>query len=641
MLKKLSYYLFILSTTSRFFPYLLIIGLTSFVVLIGMNAYFFGLFSAQALDAEGIDNVFGGGLADSIWWSFKHLLDPGAFSENYGAPVFVILFALFNSVMGLIITGALIGFIVSAIQTAMANARVGAATVREEGHYLILGWNRKGAAILTLLARLNVQKRVVVLTEHNLESLRTDLRQNKTELKGLRVLPVQGSIGSSSELRRVASNHASHVLLLAESNSGAQSDLTTIKALTMLVAAREGHTNSAQLVAEIVGKDNVGIAQVAAKNLYPIVSSSDFISKTMAQCARYPGYSAVYSELFASGEFVIDIFSPPDLEGVLFSEVATAINQAVVLGISWYQERDGQARRVSVLNPEPDYDLGEGDELIILRRQNQVPELLPDQEGVAVEQTRALSLERPNLTEALVIVSNQNLALIIGELLKHAAAELRVVVACRDSLNEERSFHQRFSSSKNDRLCVEFVEFDLAESSSLEGLAPEQFDVIFVSADESEAFIDADSRTMLVLFLLQEIKVKRRTNVFPPVVAELLDSESRDLCLETPMTDAVVSTELLSIQLAQLVRDPYLETLYNELLNAGGIEIGIREATHYVELNQSVELGAVTQKALEFNEIVLGFWKSTGQITLSPDKRLSEEFVFGDRIIVLAQQVYL
>ena len=296
---------------------------------------------------------------------------------------------------------------------------------------------------------------------------------------------------------------------------------------------------------------------------------------------------------------------------------------------------------MSVLNPEPDYDLGEGDELIILRRQNQVPELLPDQEGVAIEQTRALSLERPNLTEALVIVSNQNLALIIGELLKHAAAELRVVVACRESLNEERSFHQRFTSSKSDRLSVEFVEFDLAESSSLEGLAPEQFDVIFVCADESEAFIDADSRTMLVLFLLQEIKVKRRTNLFPPVVAELLDSESRDLCLETPMTDAVVSTELLSIQLAQLVRDPYLETLYNELLNAGGIEIGIREATHYVELNQSVELGAVTQKALEFNEIVLGFWKSTGQITLSPDKRLSEEFVFGDRIIVLAQQVYL
>jgi hypothetical protein len=641
VLKKIGYYLFILSTTSRFFPYLLIIGLTSFVVLIGMNAYFFGLFSAEALAAEGIDDVFGGGLVDSIWWSFKHLLDPGAFSENYGAPVFVVLFALFNSVMGLIITGALIGFIVSAIQTAMANARVGAATVREEGHYLILGWNRKGAAILTLLAKLNVQERIVVLTEHNLESLRTDLRQNARELRGLRVLPVQGAIGSSSELRRVASRHASHVLLLAESNSGAQSDLTTIKALTLLAAASEGRAKSAQLVAEIVGKDNVGIAQVAAKNSHPIVSSSDFISKTMAQCARYPGYSSVYSELFASGEFVIDIFSPSNLEGVLFSEVATAINHAVVLGISWHQERDGLARRVSVLNPEPDYDLGEGDELIVLRRQNQVPELLADQNAVAVEQTSALSLERPNLSEALVIVANQNLALMIGELLKHAAAELRVVVACRDAVTEERSFQQRFSSTETDRLTIEFVEFDLAESSGLERLSPESFDVIFVSADESEAFIDADSRTMLVLFLLQELKAKRRLDAFPPVVAELLDSESRDLCLDTPMTDAVVSTELLSIQLAQLVRDPYLETLYNELLNAGGIEIGIREAMHYADLNQSVEFGALAQKALEFNEIVLGFWKRSGQIVLSPDKRLSEEFEPGDRIIVLAQQVYL
>ena len=96
MFKKLSYYLFILSTTSRLFPYLLIIGLTSFVVIIGMNAYFFGLFSAEALKAEGVDNVFGAGFVDTLWWSFKHLLDPGAFSENYGAPFFVILFALFN-----------------------------------------------------------------------------------------------------------------------------------------------------------------------------------------------------------------------------------------------------------------------------------------------------------------------------------------------------------------------------------------------------------------------------------------------------------------------------------------------------------------------------------------------------------------
>ena len=67
------------------------------------------------------------------------------------------------------------------------------------------------------------------------------------------------------------------------------------------------------------------------------------------------------------------------------------------------------------------------------------------------------------------------------------------------------------------------------------------------------------------------------------------------------MTDAVVSTELLSVQLAQLVRDPYLETLYNELLNAGGIEIGIREISYYIDSDEPLPLSLLTQKVLEFN----------------------------------------
>ena len=45
-------------------------------------------FSRQKLiRAEGIDDILGGGLVDTLWWSLKHVLDPGALSENYGAPL--------------------------------------------------------------------------------------------------------------------------------------------------------------------------------------------------------------------------------------------------------------------------------------------------------------------------------------------------------------------------------------------------------------------------------------------------------------------------------------------------------------------------------------------------------------------------
>ena len=71
------------------------------------------------------------------------------------------------------------------------------------------------------------------------------------------------------------------------------------------------------------------------------------------------------------------------------------------------------------------------------------------------------------------------------------------------------------------------------------------------------------------------------------------------------MTDAVISTEILSTQLAQLVTDPYLETLYNELLNAGG-EIGIREAVHFIGDETRLVGKAFVKRGHEFHEVVLG-----------------------------------
>ena len=79
-----------------------------------------------------------------LWWSLKHVLDPGALSENYGAPLGVIVFALFNSIMGLTLTGGLIGLIVNSMQNMLVAAKQGSSTIEEDGHVIILGWNKRG-----------------------------------------------------------------------------------------------------------------------------------------------------------------------------------------------------------------------------------------------------------------------------------------------------------------------------------------------------------------------------------------------------------------------------------------------------------------------------------------------------------------
>ena len=64
--------------------YLLLALFAGLIVVFGLSAGLVGLFSQGALQAEGIADDIDGGLLDSAWWSLKHVIDPGAFAEDYG-----------------------------------------------------------------------------------------------------------------------------------------------------------------------------------------------------------------------------------------------------------------------------------------------------------------------------------------------------------------------------------------------------------------------------------------------------------------------------------------------------------------------------------------------------------------------------
>ena len=81
-------------------------------------------------------------------------------------------------------------------------------------------------------------------------------------------------------------------------------DIPTIKTLMQLQNLKwsNGIPNT---VVEITDQDNVDIADIATKSSVPVVSSSDFVSKTVVQCSRYLGYSTVYAELFSFGSITL------------------------------------------------------------------------------------------------------------------------------------------------------------------------------------------------------------------------------------------------------------------------------------------------------------------------------------------------
>ena len=185
-----------------------------------------------------------------------------------------------------------------------------------------------------------------------------------------------------------------------------------------------------------------------------------------------------------------------------------------------------------------------------------------------------------------------------------------------------------------------YKQGDTANIELIQGLNIVSHDVLLLLADESDQTYDPDSRTVLTLLILRQIKAETGGD-FPDVVSEFYNRNTVGLCVETPLTDAVVSPEFVSVQLTHLAREPILASIYRELLSAGGIEIDFRPVNCYVPLGEPVSFLMVSQNAQQLNETALGIKLSkSGGLYLNPNK--SKEFVFAesDLVVVLAQQIY-
>ncbi|MEM8767928.1 MAG: hypothetical protein AAGE43_10815, partial [Pseudomonadota bacterium] len=124
-------------------------------------------------------------------------------------------------------------------------------------------------------------------------------------------------------------------------------------------------------------------------------------------------------------------------------------------------------------------------------------------------------------------------------------------------------------------------------------------------------------------------------------VVELTDGDNRDLLQDLGVDDVVVSSEIVSAQLAQVAEQPVLGPIYRELLSAGGIEISIRPAGEYASEGEVTTFSTLIRAAQQRQEVALGVYiEASEKITLNPGREASWRFLAPDRIVVLAQQVY-
>ncbi len=637
MFARVKYLLWYMLTTSPVFPFVFLLGLSLLAISIALLAYSFGVFSTNALVDYGVSQDVDGFVA-TVVWAFSLILDTGTFTENLGVSPGLLAFAAANSVFGLIITSAIIGNVVAVMQKGLEDMKRGGVSVKEMGHVVILGWSRNAIHVLKVFTELGFNKRVVIMTPSELDTVRGELNRAKKHLRGMKPLLLHGQVTSGADLERIAGKDASNVIFLAEESLGSamSQDAATIKAMMHLQGLVDG-PNGPSFASEITSLSNLPMARTASRNRYPIIASTEFVSKALVQAARYVGYGAVYQELFSLKDNRFEIYVPGGIsEGALFGDVAQGFTNCVPLGLSWVNS-DG--RRVAALNPEPDFDLTEGDEFIVLVKGSEQPEYRPVKPRMLPAE-EATKPERPRLEKVLILGWNEHVTDTVKQLRAHCVQGVAVTIA---STQDAETILERYGlgslvESEGLDLTVEVLrESDIEAVAKLD---PSQYDVIIQMADLTNAAFDADAKSAINMLLLAEER-DSNDNPFPPVIAEFLDEDNVQLCEGTPLSDAIITPQYLSMQLAHLSNEPILDSIFRELLSAGGVEIALRPISQFT-CRTSIDFADLSILVTGFNEIALGFRRGGvgGELVINPSTDQEIDVDEKTDVVVLAQQIY-
>ncbi len=610
----------------------LFVMLVVLVTMVGTTVVFFGLFSERNEAVASIPRDVDQGLLDALWWSMNHVLALPKFERMYGASPIVLFYSFLLSVMGIAVFGTLISLINNYMRNRVEALRRGDTPVLERGHVLVLGWSGVTVAVLRQLADLAPGSRVVILAPLDIDDMRERLRVADIPLLDLTVILRTGVTSNKSELVRVAVRYAESIIVLATTHD----DSEAIKTLVQLASLDDWANGPPPVTAEIREEASGDIAQIASGNGAHIVTSTSLISRVIVQTVRNPGLSSVISELGSIAGNSIVVQFVPNAVGKTVEEVVHHFPAAIPVGISWKKEENGQETQAVVLNPEPDFDLAEDDRLVFITRERPVSYqpsgFQPD--GAVSDSPPQV----PRVPERILLVGASSLLPdLLAQIENHAVRGTRITVLAPEppAQVEAQALAGRREAFSN--IEIEFAEGDPASAAAYEALSLTGFDCVVVLAS-AEGDSDPDTQTLRVVLRITDLLASGDQSTH--LVVEITDEANRDMFRNLAVEDIVVSTDIVSMSLAQVAQEPILGPIYRELLNAGGVEISLRALTDYLPAGGTYRFDDLVHAAQQKLEVALGVAAAGGGIDLNPDRHAEREVGSDDRIVVLAQQIY-
>lgn len=581
----------------------LIVAFIGAIVAIATVRYLFNLWSPDT------EHDF----ARQVWMIFLELTDPGNMNQDNDTPVIFKVAAVVAGLTGVVIFSALIAFLTTALDQAIAHLKKGHSQVLESGHTLILGWGPRIIEILRELVEANESEDdpvVVILSEEDKEDMDEYLRTTFIDRRNTRVVTRSGGTASVGALERVNASEAKSAIVLASCDPSHSlprklaSDAKVIKTVLAL-EARMHEGAGLNVVAEVYSPRNRQVVSDISPENVSVIDAEEILAKIMVQTSRTSGLSVVYSELL-SFEGCEMYFYNAAWGGTRFDRLQFHFPDGVPIGI---RRPDGRL----LIRPPLDEVLSDDDEILIIAEDDSTIEYTKD--PVMIPKAREVpDLRVEQLVERQLLLGwSPKASTIISEYSDYVLEGSVIDVMVKDPPPALLETIRRLDS--DNQVHVRLVDRNPLQLEDLEEMDPFSYNNIIILPQKPDLESDAeriDSETIVVLLhlrkLLKALSESGRS-VETKLITEVLNSENQELVAHAGVNDFIISNRMVSMVFAQISEEPDIQRVYDDLFAEDGSEIYVKPAGLYFDsLPVTCRFGdlmRVAQKRSE--EICIGY----------------------------------
>ena len=612
---------------------MLLVASTILLILVGALAFYFGrLFTVAEIDGGSTS------IADTIQWSFHHVLDSGALIDTEHGRGYTYVTGIIITILGIVLTSILIGLISSSFMNRMERLRQGITAVQERDHILLLGWSLRALFIVRYFVTRKAPRKVVILSKVLPGDIDNALRQAGLNRSALPLVIRTGDPTVADELERVSIKNAGAIIVVSsheESSRTVDVDATVIKTLMTIKSCFAG-LERPNTVAEIADRAHRDVADVATGREIPYLVSHDIESRLLVQLCRYPGLGYVLAKIWGQSDLNLVLRSVSEFNGRTIAELTQGITGAAVIGLSWKETEANGEREALVLNPPADYELDDDDTLVLISSPRDT--IRESAVNVIEEPVKLMSDEQHYVQcpqRLLILGYNETIEEVILEIDAHAIRGGEVHVLCSEQ--EIEKIELDTLSLKNTR--VHYHKGDTWRRAPLISVDPSSFNVVLVLAEPESTESNNDAVTILTLLLLSDIL---GDGPKPKIICEINNNANRELIVPGLADDLIVSPEVISTQLARISEKPILSAVNRELSSVGGIELALHPVSDYSMSGDEVNYSQIQATAQANNETAIGVLDvaAGGKVTMypAPGKTFPK---YGDfQVIVLAHQIF-